>query len=76
MVKIFDDEDTTAVEEDSENEEEDDIQSKERVVAPSDVQSTPPSGDQSGDPVAGLVDNQVTYVDNQATPPPIGDEVP
>ena len=65
------------MEEDSENkEEEDDVQSKERVVTPSDVQSTPPSGDQSGDPAVGLVDNQVTSVDDQATPPPVGNEAP
>ena len=46
MVKIFDDEATTAMEEDSENEdEEDDVQFREHVVIPSDVQSTSPSGD-------------------------------
>ena len=46
MVKIFDDEATTAIKEDSENEdEEDDVQSKEHVITPSDVQSTSPSGD-------------------------------
>ena len=45
-MKIFDDEATTAMEEDSENEdEEDDVQSKEHAVTPSDVQSTSPSGD-------------------------------
>ena len=46
MVKIFDDEATTAMEKDSENEdEEDDVQSMEHAVTPSDVQSTSLSGD-------------------------------
>ena len=70
MVKIFDYEATTAMEEDSENEdEEDDVQSKEHAVTPSDVQSTSPSGDQSGDPAASLMDGQVIL-------PPIDKEVP
>jgi hypothetical protein len=70
MVKIFDDEDTIVVEEDSENEdEEDDIQSKEHAVTPSDVQSTSPSGDQSGSLAVGLMDGQVTL-------PPIDKEAP
>ena len=60
MVKIFDYEATTAMEEDSENEnEEDDVQSKEHAVTPSDVQSTSPSGDQSGNPTVSLMDGQV-----------------
>uniref|UniRef100_A0A2N9H4K7 Uncharacterized protein n=1 Tax=Fagus sylvatica TaxID=28930 RepID=A0A2N9H4K7_FAGSY len=76
MVKIFD-EDTTTVEGDSEDEEEeDDVQSKERVVTPPNIHSTPPSGDQSVDPTAGPVDGQVTSVDDQATPPPVGNEAP
>ena len=70
MVKIFDDEATTAMEEGSENEDgEDDIQSKEYAVTPSDVESTSPSGDQSGDPVASLMDGQVIF-------PPIDKEAP
>ena len=57
MVKIFDDEDTTAVEGDSEDEEEeDDVQSEERMVTPPNVPSILPSGDQSGDPTTGPVD--------------------
>ena len=45
MVKIFDDEETTAVEEDSEDEEgEDVVQSKERVGTLSDVPSNTPDG--------------------------------
>uniref|UniRef100_A0A2N9FRB9 Uncharacterized protein n=1 Tax=Fagus sylvatica TaxID=28930 RepID=A0A2N9FRB9_FAGSY len=56
-VKISDDEATTAMEEDSENEdEEDEVQSKEHAVTPFDVQSTSPSGDQSGDPAVSLMD--------------------
>uniref|UniRef100_A0A2N9FC17 Uncharacterized protein n=1 Tax=Fagus sylvatica TaxID=28930 RepID=A0A2N9FC17_FAGSY len=59
-VKIFDDEATTTVEEDSENEDkEDDVQFKEHAVTPSDVQSTFPSGDQSGNPAVSLMDGQV-----------------
>ena len=77
MVKIFDDEDTTAVEGDSEDEEEeDDVQSKEPVVTPPDIHFTLLSGDQSVDPTTGPVDGQVTFVDDQATPPSVGDEAP
>uniref|UniRef100_A0A2N9ERW1 Uncharacterized protein n=1 Tax=Fagus sylvatica TaxID=28930 RepID=A0A2N9ERW1_FAGSY len=55
---------------DSENEdEEDDIQSKEHAVTPSEVQSTSPSGDQSGDPAVSLMDGQVIL-------PPIDKEAP
>uniref|UniRef100_A0A2N9EIT3 Uncharacterized protein n=1 Tax=Fagus sylvatica TaxID=28930 RepID=A0A2N9EIT3_FAGSY len=54
----------------SENEdEEDDIQSKEHAVTPSEVQSTSPSGDQSGDPAVSLMDGQVIL-------PPIDKEAP
>ena len=56
-VKISDDEATTAMEEDSENEDEENkVQSKEHAVTPFDVQSTSPSGDQSGDPAVSLTD--------------------
>uniref|UniRef100_A0A2N9FQI6 Uncharacterized protein n=1 Tax=Fagus sylvatica TaxID=28930 RepID=A0A2N9FQI6_FAGSY len=58
------------ISEDSENEdEEDDIQSKEHAVTPSEVQSTSPSGDQSGDPAVSLMDGQVIL-------PPIDKEAP
>uniref|UniRef100_A0A2N9G2Q6 Uncharacterized protein n=1 Tax=Fagus sylvatica TaxID=28930 RepID=A0A2N9G2Q6_FAGSY len=77
LVKIFDDEDTTAVEGDSEEEEEEgDIQSRERAVTPPDVPSIPPSGDQGDDSAAGPLDGQVTSIDDQATPLPVGDEAP
>ena len=74
MVKIFYDEDTTAVEGDSEDQEEDDVQSKERAVTPPDVPSIPLSGDIDGDPIADPVDGQVASVDDQATPLPTGGE--
>ena len=77
MVKIFYDEDTTAVEGDSEDEEEeDDVQSKECAVTPPDVPSIPPSGDIDGDPTAGPVDGQVAFVDDQATPLLVADKAP
>ncbi len=69
-VKIFDDEATTTVEEDSENEDkEDDVQFKEHAVTPSDVQSTFPSGDQSGNPAVSLMDGQVILppIDKEAS---------
>uniref|UniRef100_A0A2N9EQP6 Transposase (putative) gypsy type domain-containing protein n=1 Tax=Fagus sylvatica TaxID=28930 RepID=A0A2N9EQP6_FAGSY len=75
MVKIFDDEETTAVEEDSEDEEgEDVVQSKERVATPSDVPSSTPDGPQGDDSAVGPVGGQVVSVDDQTNPPPAGDE--
>jgi type I site-specific restriction endonuclease len=75
MVKIFDDEETTAVEEDSEDEEgEDVVQSKERVATPSDVPSSTPDGPQGDDSAVGPVGGQAVSVDDQTNPPPTGDE--
>ena len=77
LVKIFYDEDTTAVEGDSEEEEEEgDVQSRECAVTPPNVPPIPPSGDQGDDLTVGPVDGQVASVDDQATPPPTGDEAP
>ena len=56
MVKIFDDEETTAVEEDSEDEGgEDVVQSKEHVATPSDIPSSTPDGPQRDDTAAVLL---------------------
>uniref|UniRef100_A0A2N9IA58 Transposase (putative) gypsy type domain-containing protein n=1 Tax=Fagus sylvatica TaxID=28930 RepID=A0A2N9IA58_FAGSY len=75
MVKIFDDEETMAVEEDSEDEEgEDVVQSKERVATPSDVPSSTLDGPQGDDSAVGPIDGQVVSVDDQTNPPPAGDE--
>ena len=76
MVKIFDDEETTAVEEDSEDEGgEDVVQSKERVATPSDVPSSTPDGPPGDDSTVGPVGGQAISVDDQIDPPPAGDEV-
>ena len=75
MVKIFYDEETTAVEEDNEDEEgEDVVQSKERVGTPSDVPSSTPDGPQGYDLAVGPVGGQAVSVDDQTNPPPTGDE--
>ncbi len=76
MVKMFDDEDTTDVEEDSGEEEGDDVQSKKRMATPPDVPSALPSSDQGDGLTTGLVDGQVTSMDEQATPPPTDNEAP
>ena len=76
IVKIFDDEETTAVEEDSEDEEgEDVVQSKERMATPSDVPSSTPDGPPGDDSAVGPVGGQAISVDDQIDPPPTGDEV-
>jgi hypothetical protein len=46
------------------------------VATPPDVPSIPPSGDQGGDLMAGPMDGQIASVDDQATPPLVGDEAP
>ena len=76
MVKIFYDEETTAIEEDSEDRGggEDVVQSKEHVATPSDVPSSTPDGPQGDDAVVGSVCDQAVSMDNQTNPPPAGDE--
>ena len=75
MVKIFDDEETTTIKEDSEDEGgEDMVQSKEHVATPSDVPSSTPDGPQGDDAAVGSVGDQAISVDNQTSPPPAGDE--
>ena len=75
IVKIFDDEETTVVEEDSEDEEgEGVVQSKECMATPSDVPSNTPDGPQGDDSAVGAVGGQAVSVDDQTDPPPAGDE--
>uniref|UniRef100_A0A2N9G7F0 Transposase (putative) gypsy type domain-containing protein n=1 Tax=Fagus sylvatica TaxID=28930 RepID=A0A2N9G7F0_FAGSY len=75
LVKIIDDDETTAAEGDSEGEEEgDDVQSKEQVTLPPEVPSALPVDDQGDAPAPGPTDGQATSKGEGATIPSTDNE--